>query len=68
LVDFGKLGLSQLLQAKGFAQAEDGFVPPPMPIEVLLLQRQFGGVFLLARRLGPRIDVVWLLFTYLFEI
>ena len=56
------------LQAEGIALAEDGFVPPPLPIEVLLLQRKFGGVFLLASRLGARVDVVGLLRPYLVEI
>ena len=68
LVDFGKVELSQRLQAEGIALAEDGFVPPPLPIEVLLLQRKFGGVFLLASRLGARVDVVGLLRPYLGEI
>lgn len=68
LVDFGKVELSQRLQAEGIALAEDGFVPPPLPIEVLLLQRKFGGVFLLASRLGARVDVVGLLRPYLVEI
>ena len=68
LVDFGKVELSQRLQAEGIALAEDGFVPPPLPIEVLLLQRKFGGVFLFASRLGARVDVVGLLRPYLGEI
>jgi predicted unusual protein kinase regulating ubiquinone biosynthesis (AarF/ABC1/UbiB family) len=67
LVDFGKSELSQRLQAEGIALAEDGFVPPPLPIDVLLLQRKFGGVFLLASRLGARVDVLGLLRSYLNE-
>jgi hypothetical protein len=32
-----------------------------LPIDVLLLQRKFGGVFLLAARLRARVDVMALL-------
>jgi predicted unusual protein kinase regulating ubiquinone biosynthesis (AarF/ABC1/UbiB family) len=65
LVDFGKAELPQRLQVEGIALAEDGFVPPPLPIDVLLLQRKFGGVFLLASHLGGRVDVLNLLGPYL---
>lgn len=64
-IDFTKPDLSRRLQAEGIALAEDGFVPPPVPIEVLLLQRKFGGVFLLASRLGTRVDVLGMLEDYL---
>ncbi len=60
-VDFTKKDLSQQMQAEGIALAESGFVPPPLPIDVLLLQRKFGGMFLLAARLGAYVDVVALL-------
>ena len=40
------------------ALAESGFVPPPLPMDILLLQRKLGGVFLLAKRIGARLDVV----------
>lgn len=66
-IDFTKSALSQRLQAEGIALAEDGFVPPPVPIDVLLLQRKFGGVFLLASRLGARVDVLSMLGDYLTE-
>lgn len=65
LFDFGNRELSQRLQAEGIALAEDGFVPPPLPIEVLLLQRKLGGMFLLAARLGARVDVLDILRPYL---
>ena len=55
--DFGDNALSQELQRKGMALANDGFVPPPLPIEVLFLQRKFGGVFLLANKLRARVDI-----------
>ncbi len=64
-IDFTKTELSLRLQAQGTALAEDGFVPPPVPIEVLLLQRKFGGIFLLASRLGASVDVLGLLAPYL---
>ena len=57
-VDFTKKDLSQQMQAEGMALAESGFVPPPLPIDVLLLQRKFGGMFLLAARLGAKVDVI----------
>ena len=67
LVDFTKTDMSREMQAEGLALAEDGFVPPPLPIAVLLLQRKFGGVFLLAARLGAKLDVIGLLEQYLEE-
>ena len=57
-VDFTKKDRSQQMQAEGMALAESGFVPPPLPIDVLLLQRKFGGMFLLAARLGAKVDVI----------
>jgi predicted unusual protein kinase regulating ubiquinone biosynthesis (AarF/ABC1/UbiB family) len=57
LVDFSDKNLSQLLQAEGMVLAETGFVPPPLPFDILLLQRKFGGVFLLAARLGAKVNV-----------
>jgi hypothetical protein len=39
------------------ALAEDGFIPPPLPIDVLLLQRKFGGMFLMASQLGAELDL-----------
>jgi predicted unusual protein kinase regulating ubiquinone biosynthesis (AarF/ABC1/UbiB family) len=60
-MDFADTRLPQDLQAKGMELADDGFVPPPLPIDVLLLQRKFGGIFLLAARLGARVDVAALL-------
>jgi predicted unusual protein kinase regulating ubiquinone biosynthesis (AarF/ABC1/UbiB family) len=58
---FAETQLSHQMQAHGLALADDGFVPPPLPIDVVLLQRKFGGMFLLARRLQARVDVVALL-------
>jgi hypothetical protein len=56
--EFSGNALSQQMQIKGQTLAEDGFVPPPLPIDILLLQRKFGGMFLLAKNLRARVDVV----------
>ncbi|MCF7699717.1 ABC1 kinase family protein [Loktanella sp. M215] len=64
-IDFADQTLSRRLQQQGIALAEDGFIPPPLPIDVLLLQRKFGGIFLLAARLGASVDVMELLRPYL---
>jgi hypothetical protein len=47
------------------ALAADGFIPPPLPIDVLFLQRKFGGVFLLAAKLGARLPLEEILRDYL---
>lgn len=65
MVDFADPTLSRQMQAEGVMLAEDGFVPPPLPIDVLLIQRKLGGVFLLAARLGARLNVRALLEPYL---
>lgn len=65
LFDFGDRTMSKQMQAEGIKLAEDGFIPPLLPVDVLLLQRKFGGVFLLGATLGAKVDVVGLLETYL---
>lgn len=55
--DFATTDLPRRMQAEGEVLARSGFVPPPVPIDVLYLQRKFGGMFLLASRLGARVDV-----------
>ncbi len=55
--DFADTSLSRRMQAEGVALADEGFIPPPLPIDVLLLQRKLGGIFLLAARLGARVEV-----------
>lgn len=60
-INFSDQTVARQLQADGLALAEDGFVPPPLPIDVLLLQRKFAGIFLLAARLGAVVDVASLL-------
>lgn len=49
--DFARTDLIQRLREKGMELAASGYVPPPMPMDVLYLQRKLGGMFLLAARL-----------------
>lgn len=63
--DFAKSDLPQRMQKEGMLLAEEGFVPPPLPIDVLFLQRKFGGMFLLASRLGARVRLQDILKKYL---
>lgn len=63
--DFARSDLSRRMQREGMELAESGFVPPPVPIDVLFIQRKFGGVFLLATRLKARVDVAGLFARYL---
>ena len=56
--DFAEETLSRELQAQGIALADSGFVPPPLPFDMLLIQRKIGGMFLLAKRLRARVDIV----------
>ncbi len=55
--DFTDKTLPRAMQDAGMALAEGGFIPPPLPIDVLLLQRKFGGMFLLASQLGAQVDL-----------
>jgi len=56
-IHFSDQTIAKQLQTDGLALIEDGFVPPPLPIDVLLLQRKFAGIFLLSARLGACLDV-----------
>ncbi|WP_102107165.1 ABC1 kinase family protein [Oceaniglobus roseus] len=55
--DFTDTALTGRMRQEGIALAEDGFVPPPLPMDVLYLQRKLGGMFLLGARLGARVAV-----------
>lgn len=55
--DFSDTILSQKMNDAGSALAADGFVPPPVPMDVLYLQRKFGGTFLLANRLKAKLPI-----------
>ncbi|MGA9412689.1 MAG: AarF/ABC1/UbiB kinase family protein [Roseobacter sp.] len=59
--DFTRNNLSTRMQTMGMQLAESGFIPPPLPIDILLIQRKLGGMFLLAKRLGARVDAATLL-------
>ncbi|PWJ19117.1 ABC1 kinase family protein [Jannaschia seohaensis] len=61
LYDFGDPALSRRLQAEGMALGENGFVPPPLPIDALFLQRKIAGLFLICAKLRARVDVAGLL-------
>ena len=61
IFDFGQTDLPARLQVEGAALAEAGFVPPPLPMDVLYLQRKFGGIFLLAARLKACVAVTELM-------
>jgi predicted unusual protein kinase regulating ubiquinone biosynthesis (AarF/ABC1/UbiB family) len=63
--DFADTTLTRQIQRMGEALARDGFVPPAVPMEVLYLQRKFGGMFLLGARLGARLPVADMLAPYL---
>ena len=64
-LDFANTSLATHIQDQAMSLAKDGFVPPPLPIDVLLLQRKFGGVFLLAVKLSARVNIMALLETHL---
>ena len=57
IYDFSSTELSRQMQREGMALAEQGFIPPPLPIDVLFVQRKFGGVFLLASKLKAQVDL-----------
>ncbi|MEO0389369.1 MAG: AarF/ABC1/UbiB kinase family protein [Pseudomonadota bacterium] len=64
VLDLAASDLSRRLQQQGEALARDGFVPPPVPIDLLFVQRKVAGMFLLAARLGARVPVQKLLEPY----
>nr|WP_260075916.1 hypothetical protein [Phaeobacter inhibens] len=63
--DFADPSLLQQMQAEGLALAEEGMVPPAVPMDVLFIQRKLAGMVLLAGRLGARVPVRALLSPYL---
>lgn len=56
-IDLGQSDLAARMQRAGQALAEDGFVPEPMPLDLLYVQRKVAGIFLLSVRLRARLDV-----------
>jgi len=63
--DFASTDLPARMQTEGTALADAGFIPAPLPMDVLYLQRKFGGMFLLGARLGARVPVMDLLEPHL---
>ena len=55
--DFSDRKLSNQMNAQGKALADAGYIPPPVPMDALYLQRKFGGIFLLASRLGAKLPL-----------
>ena len=64
-LDFANTSLTTHIQDQAMSLAKDGFVPPPLPIDVLLLQRKYVGVFLLAAKLSARVNIMALLDKHL---
>ena len=56
-INFSNLDLPQRLQIEGLALLEDGFLPPILPINILLIQRKFAGIFLLAMKLSANVNI-----------
>lgn len=67
VIDFGDTTLSRQMQSDGIALAKDGYVPPPLPIDFLFVQRKLAGMFLLAARLRAQVDVNGLIAPYIDE-
>ncbi|KIN73452.1 ABC1 kinase family protein [Sulfitobacter guttiformis] len=65
LFDFTDKTLTREMQRGGEALARDGFIPPVVPMDVLYLQRKFGGMFLLGARLGTKLPVADMMRRYL---
>ena len=63
--DFADNDLARDMHTMGMSLGDDGFLPPPLPMDVLLLQRKFAGMFLLAAKLGAKVDIVALLDRHL---
>ncbi|MCM2562980.1 AarF/ABC1/UbiB kinase family protein [Lutimaribacter sp. EGI FJ00015] len=63
--EFADRTLSARMNEQGMALAQAGYVPPPLPMDVLYLQRKFGGMFLLGSRLGATLPVEAYLRRYL---
>ncbi len=57
IMDFGTSTLSADMQQAGQVLADGGYVPPPLPMDLLFIQRKVAGMFLLATRLKARVAV-----------
>jgi predicted unusual protein kinase regulating ubiquinone biosynthesis (AarF/ABC1/UbiB family) len=65
IFEFSDQAIAKQLQTDGLALMADGFMPPPLPIDVLLLHRKFAGIFLICARLSAAVDIIDLLQPYL---
>lgn len=63
--DFAETRLLDELRDRAEALAADRTVLPPPPVDTLFLQRKFGGIYLLARRLRAKVDVTSMIAGYL---
>ena len=63
--DFAGTDLPTRLQNEGIALNEAGFIPEPLPMDVLYLQRKFAGMFLLCARLESRVPLLEMLERHL---
>jgi predicted unusual protein kinase regulating ubiquinone biosynthesis (AarF/ABC1/UbiB family) len=63
--EFSDQAIAKQLQADGLALMADGFMPPPLPIDVLLLHRKFAGIFLICARLSAAVDIIDVLQPYI---
>lgn len=63
--DFTDTSFSRKMQIEAEALARDGFVPPPVPSDMLFIQRKLAGMFLLGARLGVRLPVASLIESHL---
>ena len=59
--NFSDRTLTDRLNRAGAELARDNFVPPSVPMDVLFLQRKFGGMFLLADKLRAKVELRGLL-------
>ncbi len=57
VMDFATSTLSAEMNDKGRVLAETRYVPPPLPMDLLFIQRKVAGMFLLATRLKARVPV-----------
>lgn len=64
-IDLAQSPVPARIQAQVIELAESGFVPPPVPMDVLFIQRKVAGIFLLGARLRARVAVRSLLEPYL---
>jgi predicted unusual protein kinase regulating ubiquinone biosynthesis (AarF/ABC1/UbiB family) len=64
LFDFGKSDMSKRLRDRGLTLAADRSYWHIPPVDILFLQRKFGGMFLLATQLKARVPVSDLLRRY----